>query len=99
MMLHVRQEHEAPRSSGSWQNGASCSGSRSPSIRCSLFTTAVIPEPWVMITSSGAAWTCALRIPGPLVRAGHRHPGGARLGVGVAHQRTELSDSRRSIGP
>ena len=50
-------------SSGSWQNGASCSGSRSPSIRCSLFTTAVIPEPWVMMTSSGAAWTWALRSP------------------------------------
>ena len=48
-------------SSGRWQNGARCSGSRSPSIRCSLFTTAVIPEPWVMITSSGPAWTCALR--------------------------------------
>ena len=50
-------------SSGSWQNGASCSGNLSPSIRCSLFTTAVIPEPWVMITSSGAAWTCALSRP------------------------------------
>ena len=34
-----------------------------------------------------------------LVRAGHRHAGGAGLGVGVAHQRAELFDQPPLDGP